>query len=287
MKHSICKALCLSALLYSFTNASESGPSLNARSFYDAWSFVRLETEIFDLEQAGKTVPDALRGAYCAKKGYLSGSPIALLEPAAMSPREDLTQSVIVKRVPSPDYSKMTREQLVNEIERQERLYGSGQVAHALLKAHEDRISLKSVAAGPLKSTQAESDAVDRYGYDQLKDYEEAEPSNVRTPPSEGIYGDFEESPSGSRPPTPSHDQSTATSKWVYAAEAVGVAAVIWTATEAVFAYKNIPKKEWDTQKGFLNKLALVAKKTGQSMYSRPQQGVCLARNLLNKFRSK
>lgn len=68
------------------------------------------------------------------------------------------------------------------------------------------------------------------------------------------------------------NSESESTSKWVYAGKAVAIAAVVWAATEAVVAYKNISKEEWDKQKGLLSKLALVAKKTGHAMYERPKR---------------
>ncbi len=54
--------------------------------------------------------------------------------------------------------------------------------------------------------------------------------------------------------------------------EAAGIFLAVWTATETVVAYKNIPQEDWDNAKKWRNKLDLLAHKTGSAMASRPGQ---------------
>lgn len=64
--------------------------------------------------------------------------------------------------------------------------------------------------------------------------------------------------------------------------EVAGVGLVAWAAIEAVVAYKNISQCEWNKHKGLQQKLLLIAKKTGNAMYSRPSQGIACARDFIN-----
>lgn len=68
------------------------------------------------------------------------------------------------------------------------------------------------------------------------------------------------------------------------ALESAAITVAIWTTAEIVMAYKKISVEEWHEAKTPLNKMKLLACKTGSSMLSRPGQAVTLVRDALNRF---
>lgn len=65
-----------------------------------------------------------------------------------------------------------------------------------------------------------------------------------------------------------------------------GVAAVVYTATETVLAYRSITPEQWKNTQGVFNIAQLVFNKTWANVKSRPTQGVDLLKNLAKRARA-
>lgn len=65
-----------------------------------------------------------------------------------------------------------------------------------------------------------------------------------------------------------------------------GVAAVVYTATETVLAYRSITPEQWKNTQGVFNKAQLVFNKTWANVKARPTQGVDLLKNLAKRARA-
>jgi len=73
------------------------------------------------------------------------------------------------------------------------------------------------------------------------------------------------------QPPAAEPDAENS-NKLITTLEVAGIALALWTATEVIVAYKNIPQEEWDNARKWHYKFDLLARKTSNAMASRPGQ---------------
>lgn len=278
----VVRPLCLHA-------SEEPGPS--PRSLYSGWTLEQLQDEIVARTNAGKEVPNNMLEAYDAKKIEApASSPLEtsgkgkslrdsnlqrlraarardtdavpkelLVSPVPRSRLEDVKESSdMPPRAPTPvNFTGWNR----GQFEEYFRLNADNNmpVDPKVEQAYFELLSLKNatpVTTSSNDSAQNSDDLIDMESVDVYKNWvDECKKESSQ------------------------NEKKTSTLARV--SEIAVIAAAAWVTTEAVIAYKNIPQKEWDAHKGFLNKAALVVKKTGCALYHRPGQGVCLIRRLI------